>query len=166
MSVCAKCGFVNDGNTKNCVNCLTDLHWAKVNLGKFHGNNEDTRSIGVQPRKERGCSVPEDEFAPLVPIQIVKNNGVANKGRDFVIGFFGWLMVWNLFLAPVIFYFFFLGVILELIGIALPFILNRRWLGYGALSCVIANAIAIIIAVDEFDLFFLVFPFMSLAFQT
>jgi uncharacterized membrane protein YvbJ len=68
MNVCAKCGFENDENAKKCVNCLTDLHWAKVNLGKFHGNKEDTRRIGVESRKERGYSVPEDETTPLEPI--------------------------------------------------------------------------------------------------
>ncbi len=74
MNVCAKCGFENDDNVKNCINCLTDLHWAKVNLGKFQGNKDDTRKIGIESRKERGYSVPEDEFTPLEPIQIVKSD--------------------------------------------------------------------------------------------
>jgi len=75
MNTCAKCGFENDNNVKTCVNCLTDLHWAKVNLGKFHGNAEDTRKIGIISRREHGLPVPDDELTPLKPIQITKNDG-------------------------------------------------------------------------------------------
>ena len=75
MNVCAKCGFENNANAKKCANCLTDLHWAKVNLGKFHGNADDTRRIGIESRKERGLPILEDEFTPLEAIQVEKNDG-------------------------------------------------------------------------------------------
>ena len=88
MNVCAKCGFENNTNVNKCANCLTDLHWAKVNLGKFHGNADDTRRIGIESRKERGLPVPEDDITPLEPIQIEKSDLVQiNKSPNgFMVG--------------------------------------------------------------------------------
>jgi hypothetical protein len=72
VKVCAKCGFRNDKKAVQCANCLTNLHWAKVNLGKFQGTEEDTRRIGMESRRSRGFPVTED-YMPVqatdIPIQ-------------------------------------------------------------------------------------------------
>lgn len=88
MNVCAKCGFENNTNVKKCANCLTDLHWAKVNFGKFHGNADDTRRIGIESRKAQGLPVPEDDITPLEPIQIENSDLVQiNKSPiGFLVG--------------------------------------------------------------------------------
>jgi len=79
MKICAKCGFENDENAKQCANCLIDIHWAKVNLGKFQGTAEDTRKIGIESRKQRGLPVPEDDMTPLPPVKPVKNEDSSDK---------------------------------------------------------------------------------------
>jgi len=99
MNICAKCGFENDNNAKNCVNCLTDLHWAKVNLGKFHGTADDTRRIGIASRRERGYSVPDDEITPLEPILVEQD--IAKKTVNwlligFLAGLFSTLCIYAL----------------------------------------------------------------------
>lgn len=60
MQICAKCGFENKDKAKKCENCLTDLHWAKVNLGKFNGSPSDTVRIGEEVKKER--VFPQEEL--------------------------------------------------------------------------------------------------------
>ncbi len=76
MNVCVKCGFENNANVKNCTNCVTDLHWAKVNLGKFDGNTDDTRRIGIESRKARGLLAPEDESKLLEPIHLLDTDPI------------------------------------------------------------------------------------------
>jgi len=141
MKVCAKCGFENGDGAKNCVNCLTDLQWAKVNLGKFHGSKEDTRRIGIESRKERGYSVPEDEFAPLEPIQIEKKD-VVNKWGDLAIGFFGWVVFHNLYCLIG------MGIIASYVGLILPYLIGlvvvifikRMWIGVGSVVAIFISA--------------------------
>jgi len=53
---CGRCGFNSPNFTDFCLNCLTDIHWAKVNLGEFTGSIYDTVLIGVESRQERGVS--------------------------------------------------------------------------------------------------------------
>ncbi len=53
---CKRCGFNSPNFTDFCLNCLTDIHWAKVNLGEFTGSIYDTVLIGVESRQERGVS--------------------------------------------------------------------------------------------------------------
>ena len=60
MQICAKCGFENKDKAKKCENCLTDLHWAKVKLGKFNGSPSDTVRIGEEVKKER--VFPQEEL--------------------------------------------------------------------------------------------------------
>ena len=52
--ICKRCGFENPEATDFCLNCLIDIHWAKVNLGEYTGSIYDTVSIGLQSRRERG----------------------------------------------------------------------------------------------------------------
>ncbi len=54
MKACANCGYANLDKAKTCVNCRTDLQWAKVNLGKFQGTPEETVEIGLKTKRERG----------------------------------------------------------------------------------------------------------------
>jgi hypothetical protein len=51
---CANCGFENPDTTNFCINCLSDIHWAKTNLHKFTGTPLDTVSIGLSSRRKRG----------------------------------------------------------------------------------------------------------------
>ena len=145
MNVCAKCGFENDDNSKNCANCLTDIHWAKVNLGKFHGNKEDTRRIGVESRKEHGYSVPEDESTPLEPIQIVKNEKMTSSPKsNFAIGCIGWFLFGNLtffILYSVPFVFPFITVLITV----LLFASKKNWYAYGVIAAVITNTLFMVI---------------------
>ena len=114
MTICAKCGFENENNTKNCVNCLTDLHWAKVNLGKYHGTADDTRKIGIASRKERGYPVPEDEVTPLEPIyETITNNNEKNSHT---------VKYWPL-----------IGILVGLVPGLIWFFLTRNSLGTGIL---------------------------------
>jgi hypothetical protein len=54
IKTCEKCGFDNPEITDFCLNCLSDIHWAKVNLGKFTGTINDTVLIGLASRREHG----------------------------------------------------------------------------------------------------------------
>jgi len=65
--ICAKCGYENTGNAKQCANCLIDLHYAKVNYGKFRGIPEDTIRIGIESKRERGIPVPDDITITTIP---------------------------------------------------------------------------------------------------
>jgi hypothetical protein len=72
VKICARCGFKNHKNANQCANCLTNLQWAKVNLGKFKGTEDDTRRIGMEYRRLSGFPVPEDYMpsqAPVGPVQ-------------------------------------------------------------------------------------------------
>lgn len=86
-----------------------------------------------------------------------------NKARDLAIGFFGWLLVWNLIFF--IFLFSYYGSfwtigILMIIGMGLPFLCKRNWLGYGVVTCVIINMVAwIAIAKSNFQIYMIVTPF-------
>ncbi len=85
-----------------------------------------------------------------------------NKTRELAIGFFGWLFVWNLifflFLISYYFSFWFMGV-LTIIGIGLPFLFKRYWLGYGVVTCVIINMLVwIVIATSSFQIYMLITP--------
>jgi len=51
---CEKCGVDNPEITNFCLNCLSDIHWAKVNFGKFTGTIYDTVLIGLSSRREHG----------------------------------------------------------------------------------------------------------------
>jgi hypothetical protein len=53
-ATCANCGFENPGTTNFCLNCLSDIHWAKINLRKFTGTPLDTVSVGVSSRRKHG----------------------------------------------------------------------------------------------------------------
>jgi hypothetical protein len=98
VKVCAKCGFRNDKNAVQCANCLTNLHWAKVNLGKFQGTEEDTRRIGMESRKSRGFPVAED-YMPVQAPQVSTQKTVYQKPPSFwpyfflvtVISLLGWV---------------------------------------------------------------------------
>jgi len=62
MKTCAKCGYENDDKAKQCANCLIDLQWARLNLGKFQGTLEDTKRIGQASRKEGGILEDGDQI--------------------------------------------------------------------------------------------------------
>ena len=56
MKTCNKCGYQNTDDARECVNCLTNIQWAKVNLGNFTGTPEETISIGEYERNRRGVN--------------------------------------------------------------------------------------------------------------
>jgi len=93
-----------------------------------------------------------------------------HKARDFAIGFFGWLLIWNLIFFIFLFYYFnslwVIGVLL-ILGISLPFLSRKNWLGFGVVTCVITNMVAwIAIATTNFQIFMIVTPFpMGLLFM-
>lgn len=64
MKTCSRCGYQNADDSKKCANCLVDLHWAKVNLGKFTGTPEDTKRIGEEERKLHSTVITEDGNKP------------------------------------------------------------------------------------------------------
>jgi hypothetical protein len=161
MNVCAKCGFENNTNVKKCTNCLTDLQWAKANLGKFHGNTGDTRKIGIESRKEHGIPVPEDEITPLEAIQTIDNNendiisDTFLKMGQFILGFLGYIIIvtiLNILVFAVInslieetirfqsFILILVLIIIQLIGIGLTirnFGSKMRWLGIGIFCAIL-----------------------------
>ena len=86
-----------------------------------------------------------------------------NNARDLAIGFFGWLLVWNLilliFLLSYYGSFWTIGILM-IIGMGLPFLYKRNWLGYGVVTCVIINMVAwIAIAKSNFQMYMIVTPF-------
>ena len=58
MKTCAKCGFKNAEDAKQCVNCLIDLQYAKEKYGKFHGTARDTKRIGIQTKRAESIVIP------------------------------------------------------------------------------------------------------------
>ena len=178
MNICAKCGFENRDNIKTCANCLTELHWAKVNLGKFRGNVDDTRKTGIQSRKERGFHVPEDEFSPLEPILekenlVIKTNDT-NRGWDFTMGFFGWALFHNVyFVISLASGALFHSNLVAIIFVSIPFLIGllllvrpkKVWIGVGSTTAIfIASMTWRLTGLSSFWAFLLPFPFGGLAF--
>ena len=88
-----------------------------------------------------------------------------NRARDLAIGFFVWLLLWNILFLIFLFSYsmslWFIGIAM-IIGIGLPFLCKRNWLGYGVLACVITNMvvwITIAIAISYFQIIMLITPF-------
>ena len=101
--------------------------------------------------------------------KLVTNNNQINKGRDFVIGFFGWVIFHNIyFLLGVKASYNFDHVTLSVffilpfvIGLLIPLLIKRKWIGFGAATSMFASFM-IFFSLGVYTLgfpFFLLFPF-------
>jgi hypothetical protein len=81
MKICSKCGYQNTDDLEKCANCLVDLHWARVNLGKFTGTPDDTKRIGDEERKRRGVDINSAN------VKIDNENKTSVNTNFFTIGF-------------------------------------------------------------------------------
>lgn len=89
VKTCNKCGYQNRDDAIKCTNCYIDLQWAKVNLGKFTGTDEDTKRIGEEERQRRGIEA--------------KNYNEARKIEQFKWQWFDWLNIVVFFFIAEIF---------------------------------------------------------------
>ena len=79
--------------------------------------------------------------------KLVTNNNRINKGRDFVIGSFGWVIFHNIyFLLGVKASYNFDHVTLSVffilpfvIGLLIPLLIKRKWIGFGAATSMFAS---------------------------
>lgn len=154
MQICAKCGFENKDKAKKCENCLTDLHWAKVNLGKFNGSPSDTIRIGEEAKKERGF--PKEELVEEERLNI----GQA-VGLGALVGWFTLLIILIIlrYPSPPVFYTWissFLGTPFGIAGAMAGRRLGKDWL-----SVFVGSLIATILGLG--CLFFGLFYFGFLA---
>jgi hypothetical protein len=179
MKICNRCGYQNTDNSKKCANCLVDLHWAKVNLGKFTGTLDDTKRIGEEERKLRGVEKTEDMNQP---------DPLETRARDIAIGFFGWIIFHNLWFIGMLkfglsfrcsnFIDIFRWVVFLWLPLVLPLVIvprvvfakKRIWIGNGIVAAIIINIvinigswIVLIFGVGAFPLMspwaYLAFPF-------
>ncbi len=85
MKTCNRCGHQNTDDSKKCANCLVDLHWAKVNLGKFTGTPDDTKRIGDEERKRRGVDINSANVKVDNESQTLVNTNFFTIGLAFII---------------------------------------------------------------------------------
>ena len=131
-------------------------------------NSTNDMNPDVADAARRALALHAPQMTPEVVDEQEKDKTTAvttspktNKAIDFAIGFLCWLVIWNL-LGPVAYFYFVFVAILELIGLVLPFALGRNWIGYGAVSYIITNAIVISVLSGEFTLYGLIIPFGAL----
>ena len=86
-----------------------------------------------------------------------------NKGIDFAGGFFGCLIIWNS-LGYIAYWYIGVALLLEFIGLILPFAFNKKWIGFGVVSYIITNAIVLSVLSGEFSLYGLIIPFGAMFF--
>lgn len=83
MIICSKCGYENPDHYEVCANCLINLEWSRINLGRFTGSLEDTIQIGKNSR----VSLGEDKVRCIkcgFQWEIdIKGNECPNCGLDF-----------------------------------------------------------------------------------
>ena len=94
-----------------------------------------------------------------------------NKGLDFTYGFFGCLIIWNslgiltYFLSNILlsdgsWFPLILVDLFVFIGSLIPFITNKKWIGFGAVSYGITNAILMGVRTGFFKPYFPFFTFL------
>jgi len=131
-------------------------------VGKMLGNMASEKDIlsYCQANGKKVSSFDTQEQDKAFAVTISKKT---TKIGDFAKGFFGCLIIWNL-IGPIALYSLAVVVILEFIGLVLPFALGKKWIGFGAVSFVITNAIVISVLSGELIPFGLVIPFTVLFF--
>ena len=145
---CPRCGTENSNEAMNCKQCQINLKYALEHPEEIKTlKQRDQESIQESITKSQPTTSPN-----------------ANKARDFAVGFFGWLVIWNS-LGLAVFAFYDFCSILEFIGLVLLFVLGKKWIGFGAVSYVIANTILISVLRGEFTLYGLTVPFTTLFFS-
>ena len=95
VKTCARCGFKNHKSATQCVNCFTNLHWAKVNLGKFQGTEEDTKRIGMEYRKQHG--LPATEASLPSPPQVSPGSDARNLRSIPFTTYLIWIVILRIF---------------------------------------------------------------------
>ncbi len=148
VKVCPECGKHNSTIAWNCIDC------------------GETLSAETLMDKDSGQFLSEIKDKEKEFINSGTNTLEYYKVVDLAYGFFGCLVIWN-FLGVLAF--FTLGVVgavmLELIGLAIPFVLNKKWIGYGAVSYVITNTIVLGVWAGELTLYGAIVPFGALFFS-
>lgn len=69
MKTCENCGFENEDQAKQCLNCLMDIQWAKTNFVNFSGTSDDTKRIGQEARNQYGLPADDVEIYNLITQQ-------------------------------------------------------------------------------------------------
>jgi len=144
MSTCNYCKNEVDENSLACPKCGRAII-SPLDFDQFSENGENESSISQ-----------ESILTSHSPQYLINT-------RDFIVGFFGWVILSNLIFFTLLTFFgiYFTSIALWLLAIISPvaFIaINRKWIGSGILVAVIINIILFAVQTD-LPPFALIFPF-------